>query len=61
MIYSGYIEIETTGESAYYEFEDEEILDPLEQLDLMLKQGIIQIIENAPRDSEDEEEEDEDE
>ena len=53
MIYSGYIEIETTGESAYYEFDDEEILDPIEQLDLMLKQGIIQIIDNPPRDEED--------
>lgn len=55
MIYSGYIEIETTGESAYYEFDDEEILDPIEQLNLMLNRGIIQIIDNPPRDEDDEE------
>jgi hypothetical protein len=52
MIYSGYIEIETTGESAYYEFDEEEILDPIQQLELMMLRGIIQIIDNPPRDDE---------
>lgn len=49
MIYSGYIEIETTGESAYYEFEDEDNLSAMDQLYTMLNLGIIQIIDNAPR------------
>ena len=50
MIYSGYIEIETTGESAYYEFEDDDNLTAMDQLLTMLNYGIIQIIDNPPRD-----------
>ncbi len=53
-IYSGYIEIETTGESAYYEFDGEEGMTALDQLDFMLNTGIIQIIDNPPREEEDE-------
>ena len=53
-IYSGYIEIETTGESAYYEFDSDEELDAMGQLNHMLETGIIQIIDNPPNDEEDE-------
>jgi hypothetical protein len=55
-IYSGYIHIETTGEDAYYEFDSEEGMTALDQLDFMLNTGIIQIIDNAPQEEEDEDE-----
>jgi hypothetical protein len=55
-IYSGYIHIETTGEDAYYEFDSEEGMTALDQLDFMLNIGIIQIIDNPPQEEEDEDE-----
>lgn len=56
-LYTGYIEIETTGEEAEYAFESDEVLDPIEQLKHMLELGIIQIIDNPPTLADDEEEE----
>lgn len=47
MIYSGYIEC--GGAEADYEFESSHELSPLEQLDYLLNSGILQIIDNPPR------------
>jgi len=55
MIYSGYIEC--GGQEADYEFESDEILDGMGQLEWLLQTGTLQIMDNAPR----EEDEDEDE
>jgi hypothetical protein len=56
MIYSGYIEC--GGNEADYEFESDEILDGLGQLEWLLQTGTLQIMDNTPRED-DEDEEDE--
>ena len=50
MIYSGYIEC--GNESADYEFESDETLDPMGQLTYLLESGILQIIDSPPREEE---------
>lgn len=53
-IYSGYIDC--GNEEADYEFESDEVLDPMQQLHYLLETGILQIIDNPPRDADEEEE-----
>jgi hypothetical protein len=55
MIYSGYIEC--GGQEADYEFESDEILDGMGQLNWLLNTGTLQIMHNEPRSDDDEEEE----
>jgi hypothetical protein len=50
MIYSGYIEC--GNDEADYEFESDETLDPMGQLNYLLNSGILQIIDNPPREGE---------
>jgi len=50
MIYSGYIEC--GNDEADYEFESDEILDPMGQLNWLLNTGTLQIIDNPPREGE---------
>lgn len=50
-IYSGYIDC-GNGE-ADYEFETDEDLDAMGQLYFLLNSGILQIIDNPPREEED--------
>jgi hypothetical protein len=52
-LYSGYIYIESTSEQADYEFESEEELDTMGQLQHLLDTGILQIID-SPREELDE-------
>lgn len=52
MIYSGYIDC--GGAEADYEFESEEILDGMGQLNWLLDTGTLQIMDDEPRDSEEE-------
>ena len=52
-IYSGYIDCGL--EEASYEFESDEILDGMGQLTWLLNTGTLQIMDNPPRDSDDEE------
>jgi hypothetical protein len=47
MIYSGYIEC--GGHEADYEFESDEILDGMGQLEWLLSSGTLQIMDDAPR------------
>ena len=49
-IYSGYIEC--GNEAADYEFEHDEELDGLGQLEYLLNSGILQIIDNPPQEEE---------
>jgi len=42
--YTGRIEIEGSGDSAEYEFESDQKLDALGQLDHMIQLGLLQII-----------------
>ena len=49
-IYSGYIEC--GGSEADYEFESDEVLDTMGQLNYLLQTGILQIIPNEPEESE---------
>lgn len=58
MIYSGYIECGL--EEASYEFESDEILDGMGQLNYLLSSGILQIIDNPPYSDDDDFEEDDD-
>ena len=51
-LYSGYID--SGLEEASYEFESDEILDGMGQLTYLLNTGILQIIDNPPREEEDE-------
>jgi hypothetical protein len=44
-LHSGYIYIEGTHEQADYEFEHEEKLDGMEQLQYLLDSGMLQIID----------------
>lgn len=44
-LHSGYIYIEGTNEQADYEFEHEEQLDGMEQLEYLLSSGMLQIID----------------
>jgi hypothetical protein len=53
-IYSGYIDC--GNEEADYEFESDEILDPIEQLTWLINSGMLQIMDNPPRDSDEEDE-----
>ena len=57
MIYSGYIECGL--EEATYEFEydgdGDEPLDPMQQLDYLMSSGILQIIDNPPREDDEDE------
>ena len=46
-IYSGYIDC--GGDIADYEFEHDEELDGLGQLEYLLNSGILQIIDNPPQ------------
>lgn len=50
-IYSGYIDC--GGSEADYEFESDEILDPIEQLTWLLNTGTLQIMDNPPREADD--------
>lgn len=52
-IYSGYIDC--GNNVADYEFESDEILDGLGQLEYLLNSGDLQIIDNPPQEVEDEE------
>ncbi len=52
-LYSGYIDCGNT--EADYEFESDEILDGMGQLNYLLNTGILQIMENPPRDSDEDE------
>ena len=54
-IYSGYIEC--GNQEADYEFESDEILDGMGQLEYLLNSGLLQIMDNPPR-NDDEEDED---
>ncbi len=51
-IYSGYIDCGL--EEASYEFESDEILDGMGQLNWLLNTGTLQIMDNPPRDDDDE-------
>lgn len=53
MIYSGYIEC--GGSEADYEFESDETLDAMGQLHWLLETGTLQIMDNEPREDDDEE------
>jgi len=55
VIYSGYIEC--GNQEADYEFESDEILDGMGQLNWLLQTGTLQIMDNEPRSDDDEEEE----
>lgn len=55
MIYSGYIEC--GGDEADYEFESHAGLSPMEQLEWLLSSGVLQIIDNPPREEDEEEDE----
>ena len=57
-IYSGCILIEGMGTEADYEFEHEDELNGMEQLEYLLNSGLLQIIDNEPVWEDDEEEED---
>jgi len=46
-IYSGYIEC--NGSYADYEFESDEILDDMGQLQYLLNSGMLQIVDNDPQ------------
>jgi hypothetical protein len=48
-VYSGYIECGL--EEASYEFESEEELDAMQQLDWLLATGTLQIIDNEPQEA----------
>lgn len=54
MIYSGFIEC--GGQEADYEFESSHELNTMEQLDWLINSGVLQIIDNPPREEEDEDE-----
>jgi hypothetical protein len=54
MLYSGYIEIEGSGEETSYEFSAEPGLSALDQLDYLISTGLLQIIDNPPEEDEDE-------
>jgi len=54
-IYSGYIDC--GNGIADYEFESDEILDGMGQLEYLLNSGLLQIMDNPPR-NDDEEDED---
>jgi hypothetical protein len=56
MIYSGYIEC--GGNDADYEFESDEILDGMGQLNYLLNTGILQIMDSEPRSDDDDYEDD---
>jgi hypothetical protein len=47
MIYSGYIDC--GGSEADYEFESDETLDAMGQLNWLLETGILQIMDNEPQ------------
>jgi hypothetical protein len=47
MIYSGFIDC--GGEEASYEFQSDEILDAMGQLEYLMFSGILQIIDNEPQ------------
>ena len=53
-LYSGYIEC--GNGYADYEFESDEVLDPMQQLQWLLVTGTLQILDNPPQISDDEEE-----
>ena len=50
-IYSGYIDCGL--EEASYEFESDEILDGMGQLNYLLNTGILQIMDNDPKEEND--------
>ena len=54
-LYSGYIEC--GGSDADYEFESDEVLDPMQQLQWLLVTGTLQIMDNPPVITDDDEEE----
>ena len=56
MIYSGFIDC--GGNEADYEFESDEILDGMGQLNYLLNTGILQIMDSEPRSDDDDFEDD---
>jgi hypothetical protein len=56
MIYSGFIDC--GGNEADYEFESDEILDGMGQLNYLLNTGILQIMDSEPRSDDDDYEDD---
>lgn len=52
MIYSGYIEC--GGNEADYEFQSDEILNEMGQLNWLLDTGVLQIVPNEPQEDEEE-------
>jgi hypothetical protein len=56
MIYSGFIDC--GGNEADYEFESDEILDGMGQLNWLLNTGVLQIMDSEPRSDDDDYEDD---
>lgn len=56
MIYSGYIDCGGSEADYEFEYEGEDALDAMGQLNWLLDTGTLQIMDNEPKDSEDEDE-----